>query len=56
MLPILETNKSKKRYGKYSGNADNFLKYIKSEVIPYINNNYRTHFNKVAIGVEIDLI
>lgn len=50
MLPILETNKSKKRYGKYSGNADNFLKYIKGEVIPYIENNYRTHSNKVAIG------
>jgi len=50
LLPILETEESKKRYGKYSGNADNFLKYVKDEVVPFIENNYRTRSNKLAIG------
>ena len=50
MLPILKTDKSKKRYGKYSGNADNFMKYVKNEVIPYIEDNYRTRSNRIAIG------
>lgn len=50
LLPILKTDDSKKRYGKYSGNADNFLGYVKNEVVPFIENNYRTRSNKVAIG------
>lgn len=50
LLPILETDEAKKRYGKYSGNADNFLSYVKYEVVPFIENNYRTRTNKIAIG------
>lgn len=50
LLPVMETDDYKKRYGKYSGNADNFLKYVKEEVIPYIEKNYRTRSNRTAVG------
>ena len=50
LLPILETEDSKNRYGKYSGNADNFLGYVSSEVIPYINSNYRTLNHNIVVG------
>lgn len=50
LLPVLETENSKNRYGKYSGNADNFLSYIESEVIPYVNSKYRTLNQNNAVG------
>ena len=50
LLPVLETEDSKKRYGKYSGNAENFLNYVSSEVITYINLNYRTLDHNIAVG------
>ena len=50
LLPVLETENAKKRFGKYSGNADNFLKYVKNEVIPYIETHYRTNTRRIAIG------
>ena len=50
LLPVLETEDSKKRYGKYSGNAENFLTYVSSEVITYINSNYRTLDHNIAVG------
>lgn len=50
LLPALETEDSKKRYGKYSGNAENFLNYVSSEVITYINSNYRTLDHNIAVG------
>ncbi|MBN2639506.1 MAG: hypothetical protein JXR65_10535 [Bacteroidales bacterium] len=49
-LPILKTESAKKRFGKYSGNASNFLKYVKNEVIPYIENHYRVGIQRVAVG------
>ena len=49
-LPVLETVSSKDRYGKYSGNSDNFLGYVSSEVIPYINSNYRTLNHNIVVG------
>ena len=49
-LPVLKTQNSKNLYGRYSGNADNFLNYVASEVIPYINSNYRTLNHNVAVG------
>ncbi|MBB3188242.1 alpha/beta hydrolase-fold protein [Microbacter margulisiae] len=49
-LPILETESAKKRYGKYFGNADNFLRYVQYEVIPYIENHYRVGAQRIAIG------
>lgn len=50
LLPVLETQNSIQRHGKYSGNADNFLKYIGTEVIPYINSNYRVLNSNIAVG------
>lgn len=50
LLPVLETASSKDRYGNYSGNADNFLGYVSSEVIPYINSNYRTLNHNIVVG------
>jgi predicted alpha/beta superfamily hydrolase len=50
LLPILETKSSIDRYGKYSGNADNFLEYISNEVIPYVNSNYRIKNHSIAVG------
>lgn len=35
---------------KSKGNAENFLKYLKNEVIPYVDNNYRTLKHKTAVG------
>ncbi|MDQ0477094.1 alpha/beta hydrolase-fold protein [Chryseobacterium sp. MDT2-18] len=49
-LPVLATDESIKRYGKYSGNAGNFVNYVESEVIPYINSNYRTLNQNIAVG------
>ena len=50
LLPVLETEDSKNRYGKYSGNAYNFLSYVESEVIPYVNSKYRTLNQNIAVG------
>ena len=49
-LPVLETADAKKRYGKYHGNADQFLDYVASEVIPFIDANYRTLDSNTAVG------
>ncbi|QQS51664.1 MAG: esterase [Bacteroidota bacterium] len=50
LLPVLETENSKNRYGKYSGNADNFLSYVELEVIPFVNSKYRTLNQNIAVG------
>ncbi|MEM9078911.1 MAG: alpha/beta hydrolase-fold protein [Bacteroidota bacterium] len=50
LLPILETKDSKDRYGKYSGNADNFFAFINDEIIAFIDSNYRTLNNRIAVG------
>lgn len=50
LLPILETEESSKRFGKYSGNAENFLDFINGELMPFIDSNYRTLNNRLAIG------
>lgn len=50
LLPILTTEDSKKRYGTYSGNADNFLEYLSKEVISFVDKNYRTLNTKTALG------
>lgn len=49
-LPVLKSENTKNNSGKYSGNADNFLRYVASEVIPYINSHYRTLNHNIAIG------
>lgn len=50
LLPVLETKKSIDRYGKYSGNADNFFDFVCTEIIPYVDSNYRTLNNRISIG------
>jgi len=50
LLPVLTTEDSKKRYGTYSGNADNFLEFITNEVVPFVYNNYRSLTTKIAVG------
>lgn len=49
-LPKLETEDSKKRYGKYSGNADNFLRFVETDVVSYVNSKYRTLNQNIAVG------
>ncbi len=50
LLPVLQTKDAIDRYGKYSGNAVNFYDYVSTEIIPYIDNHYRTTNNKIVIG------
>ncbi|MEC5394265.1 alpha/beta hydrolase-fold protein [Bergeyella sp. RCAD1439] len=50
LLPILETEESKNRYGKYSGNADHFLNFVETELIAYVNSKYRTLDQNIAVG------
>ena len=50
LLPVLKTKKSIDRYGEYSGNSDNFFKYVSAEVVPYIDAHYRTLSNRLIIG------
>lgn len=50
LLPRLFSEDSKKRYGKYSGNADNFLEYVTNEVMPLVDQKYRTLKNNIALG------
>jgi len=37
-------------YSSYTGGADNFIKFLKEELIPFIDENYRTHPYKVIAG------
>ncbi|GGW53400.1 hypothetical protein DFQ11_101185 [Winogradskyella epiphytica] len=50
LLPVLETKGAKDRYGKYSGNADNFFGFVSNEIIPFIDSNYRTLSIRIAVG------
>ncbi len=50
LLPVLSTNESINRYGKYSGNSDKFLEFVSNEVKNYVDKNYRTLNENIAIG------
>lgn len=50
LLPVLSTNESINRYGKYSGNSDKFLVFVSNEVKNYVDKNYRTLNENIAIG------
>ena len=50
LLPKLTSEHSIKRYGEYSGNADNFKNFISTEVVPFIDANYRTRYSRTAVG------
>ena len=47
---LLPSTTSRNMGPKSKGNAENFLKYLKNEVIPYVDNNYRTLKHKTAVG------
>ncbi|MEL6730630.1 MAG: alpha/beta hydrolase-fold protein [Bacteroidota bacterium] len=49
-LPVLNSPLAQKRYGAYAGNADNFRSFIATEVVPYIEENYRTRGYRTAVG------
>jgi len=49
-LPNIESEEYKKQAGNYYGNADNFLNYVETEVVAYINSNYRTIKQNIAVG------
>ncbi|MBD0405403.1 alpha/beta hydrolase-fold protein [Flammeovirga sp. EKP202] len=49
-LPVLEEKLDKARYGKYSGNAENFSAFFLEEVIPFINENYHTSEDRLVVG------
>lgn len=50
LLPVLETENSIDRYGKYSGNADQFFDFVSTEIIPYVDSHYRTLNQRIAVG------
>lgn len=50
LLPYPKNTAIKDFYGGYAGNANNFLSYVKNEVVPYIENHYRTLKHRTAIG------
>ncbi len=49
-LPDIKSEAYKKQCGPYYGNADNFLNFIESELMAYINTNYRTLNQNMAVG------
>ena len=49
-LPNIESEEYKKQAGNYYGNAENFLNYVETEVIAYINSKYRTLDQNIAVG------
>jgi len=49
-LPYPKNTNPKDFYNGYSGNADNFLNYVKKEVVPYVESNYRTLNHRTAVG------
>ncbi|MDR0799536.1 MAG: hypothetical protein LBN18_07255 [Dysgonamonadaceae bacterium] len=49
-LPIPVNVAPEDFFGGRKGNVDHFLKYLKNEVAPYIEKNYRTKGRKIAVG------
>lgn len=41
---------SKAEEASSGGGADNFMKFIENELMPYVNNNYRAHEYSVLVG------
>jgi tetratricopeptide (TPR) repeat protein len=41
---------TKMAHVRNSGGGDNFLKFIETELIPFVDNNYRTHPYRVLVG------
>lgn len=50
MLPMPQHEVPDNYFWGYYGNADNFTAYVRDEVIPYIEGNYRTRPERLAVG------
>ena len=50
MLPKNSDPKTSEMYGGYLGEADKFMSFIETEVMPYIDKNYRTLPTRIGIG------
>lgn len=50
MLPTPVHEETKNKWGKYAGNADNFMLFIKDEIMPYMERNYRVSGSRISIG------
>lgn len=49
-LPKPVNEETIKKYGEFVGGADRFIGFLKEELIPFIDKNYRTLPQRVAIG------
>lgn len=50
MLPAPIHSDPKTFFNGYAGNADNFIRYVGEEVIPYVERHYRTRNHRLAVG------
>lgn len=49
-LPVAVDKDMIKKYAGYTGGTDKFLSFLKTEVLPFIDKNYRTLPERVAVG------
>ena len=49
-LPKATDKETIEKYGDFSGGADRFLSFVKTEVVPFIDDKYRTLPERVAVG------
>ncbi|MEQ9440937.1 MAG: alpha/beta hydrolase-fold protein [Cyclobacteriaceae bacterium] len=49
-LPQATDPETIRKHGRYSGGADKFLRFVKTEVIPFMDKNYRTLPERIAVG------
>ena len=49
-LPKATDKETIEKYGEFSGGADKFLSFVKTEVLPFIDKKYRTLPERVAVG------
>ncbi|RNL77383.1 hypothetical protein ED312_20835 [Sinomicrobium pectinilyticum] len=49
-LPKATDKETIEKYGDFSGGADKFLSFVKTEVVPFIDKRYRTLSERVAVG------
>lgn len=49
-LPKATDKETIEKYGEYSGGADKFLSFVKTEVVPFIDERYPTLPERVAVG------
>ncbi len=50
LLPVQKTKAYQEKWGAYAGNADNFVRFVREEAIPYIGSHYSVSGTRIAIG------